>query len=124
MTAFHEIARVLAECLLNSMAEGGALARFAWMTLRVCSRKSSSTRFAVCFAALIAMAALPLLHGLGFGAASVRAVTAVPAFTLPASWIPEVFAGWALVASLGVLRIFIGLRHLQRLHAGSTVIDP
>ena len=121
MIALHEFARVLAECLLNSVAEGMAIALFAWMVLRASGRKSSSTRFAVWFSALIAMAALPWLHG--FGAASVRPAKAVPAFTLPASWITGVFLGWALIAGLGVLRVFFGLWHLRRLRLSSTVID-
>jgi len=122
MTTFHEIARVLAECLINSLAEGLVIALFAWVLLRLCGHRSSSTRFAVWFASLLAIAALPWLHG--FGAASVHPDTAVSAFTLPASWITGVFLGWAVIASLGVLRVFFGLWHLQRLRLSSTVIDP
>jgi len=120
--AFHETARLLAECLLNSMAEGVAIALFAWVVLRVSGRRSSSTRFAVWFSVLIAMAALPWLHGFAFRAISARAP--VSAFTLPGSWVTEVFLGWALIASLGVLRVVLGLGQLRRLRAGSAVVDP
>ena len=124
MTAFHETARTLAECMLNSMAEGVAIALFAWVVLRFSGRRSSSTRFAVWFSALIAIAALPWLHGFGLGSASSHPATPVSAFTLPGSWITEIFLGWALIASLGVLRVILGLLQLRRLRAGSTRVDP
>ena len=124
MIAFHETARTLAECLLNSMAGGVAIALFAWAVLRFSGRRSSSTRFAVWFLALIAIAALPWLHGFAFGSASARAATPVSAFTMPGSWVTEVFLGWALIAGLGFLRVILGLRQLRRLRAGSVVVDP
>ena len=92
MTAFHETARTLAECMLNSVGEGVAIALFAWVVLRCSGRRSSSTRFAVWFAALIAIAALPWLHGFASGTPSVPAVAPVPAFTLPGSWVTESFS--------------------------------
>jgi beta-lactamase regulating signal transducer with metallopeptidase domain len=124
MTAFHETARILAECLLNSMAEGVAIALLAWVVLRIFDRRSSSTRFAVWFSALIVIAALPGLHGFAAGAASAHRGTPVSAFTLPGSWVMGVVLAWALIATMGVLRVVLGLRQLRRLRAGSAVIDP
>lgn len=123
MSAFHEIARSVAECLLNSMVEGVAIALFACVVLRVSGRRSSSTRFAVWFSVLIAIAALPWLHGFAFRAPLTRA-TPVAAFTLPGSWVWEIALGWVVIASVGVLRVILGLGHLRRLRAGSVAVDP
>jgi beta-lactamase regulating signal transducer with metallopeptidase domain len=124
VTAFHQTARTLAECLLNSMVEGVAIALFAWVVLKVSGRRSSSTRFAVWFSALIGIATLPWLHSFVPGAAAARPETPTSAVTLPGSWVTGVFLGWALLASLGVLRVLLGLLQLQRLRSGSIVIDP
>ncbi|MGA8153455.1 MAG: M56 family metallopeptidase [Terriglobales bacterium] len=124
MIAFHETARTLAECMLNSMVEGVAVALFAWALLRVCGRRSSNTRFAVWFSALIAIAVLPGLHGFASAASSARTVTPVAALTLPGSWATEIALLWALIASLGVLRVVLGLRQLRRLRSNSSVVDP
>ena len=59
MIPFHDTARILAECMLNSIAGGVAIALFAWVVVRFSGGRSSSTRFAVWFSALIAIAALP-----------------------------------------------------------------
>jgi len=121
---FHDIARTLTEFMLNSMASGLAIALFAGVVLRFGGRRSSSTRFAVWFSALIAMAGLPWLHGFATGLASLRPETSLSAFTLPASWATAIFFGWAVIASLGLIRVGLGLRQLRRLRAGSIAVDP
>jgi beta-lactamase regulating signal transducer with metallopeptidase domain len=124
VTVFHETARTLTEYMLNSMTGGLAIALFAGVVLRFCGRRSSSTRFAVWFSALIAIAALPWLHGFATVVASVRPETSLSAFTLPASWATAIFLGWALIASLGIIRVGLGVRQLRRLRAGSVAVDP
>ena len=124
MSAFHDIARTLTEFMLNSMATGLAIALFAGVVLRFGGRHSSSTRFAVWFSALIAITALPWLHGFASGLASFRQETSLSAFTLPSSWAVAIFLGWAVIASLGLIQVGLGLRQLRRLRAGSVAVDP
>ena len=124
MTAFHETARTLAEGMLNGIAEGVVIALFAWVVLRLSGRRSSSTRFAVWFFALMAIAALPLLHGFALSATSGGARVPASAFTLPGSWVNLIFLGWASIAGLGVLRVAFGLWRVQKLRAGSTALEP
>jgi len=45
------LAQLFAERMLNSVGEGIVIAVFAWLLLRLLSRQSSSTRFAVWFSA-------------------------------------------------------------------------
>ena len=124
MTAFHETARALAEGMLNGVAEGVVIALFAWVVLRLSGRRSSSTRFAVWFSALMAIALLPVLHGFALSAAPGGAGVPASAFTLPGSWVDIIFLGWDSIAGLGVLRVAFGLWQVQKLRAGSTTLDP
>jgi len=124
VTAFHETARTLAEGMLNGVAEGVVIALFAWVVLQLSGRRSSSTRFAVWFSALIAIATLPLLHGFALRAASGGAGVPASAFTLPGSWVNIIFLGWASIAGFGLLRVAFGFWQVQSLRAGSTTVDP
>jgi beta-lactamase regulating signal transducer with metallopeptidase domain len=124
VNALDQSARILAECLLNSMAEGVAIAVFAWVVVRFFHGKSSSTRFAVWFSALIAIAALPWLHGFASSVGSARSGVETPALTLPGSWVTAVVLGWALIAGFGLVRVVLGLRQIGRLRASSKAIDP
>ena len=58
----NQLARMSAESMLNCVLEGIAIGLFAWILLRVVGRRNSSTRFAVWFFALLAIAALPVLE--------------------------------------------------------------
>ena len=123
MTAFHETARALAEGMLNGVAEGVVIALFAWVVLRLSGRRSSSTRFAVWFSALMAIAALPLLHGFAVSVVSGDVGAPASAFTLPGSWVNIIFLGWASIAGFGLLKVAFGFWQVQRLRVGSTTVD-
>src|SRR5215470_10843123 len=102
MTAFNidELARILAGRMLNSVAEGMAIGLFAWILLRIIGRRNSSTRFAVWFSALLAIAAVPLLSLAGANSASAgRPTTAI---TFPGSWALGALVIWAVIASMGL----------------------
>src|SRR5689334_745606 len=95
--------------MLNGAVEGVGIALLAWVLLRGLGRQNSGTRFAVWYAALVAIAVLPLLgHGDSRGAGFGRP----PEIALPASWAIYVFAGWAMLAAVGLLRVGIGLWHV------------
>ena len=61
------MAQISIERILNALPEGFLVAFFAWALLRVLRRQNSGTRFAVWFVALLTVAALPVLGGLGEG---------------------------------------------------------
>ena len=118
MTQLNQLAQLSAERMLNGMLEGIAIGVFAWILLRVTGRRNSSTRFAVWFSALIAIAALPVLS-----AASSHAATG-SAITVPGSWALDILFIWAAIASVLLLRVGIGLIQLRTLRASCTAIDP
>lgn len=106
--------------MLNGVLEGIGIAILAWILLRGLGRQNSGTRFAVWYVALLAVAALPLLgHVDPRGAGLVRP----PEIALPASWAIYLFAGWAILAAVGVLRVGIGLWHVRRLRQSCAPVD-
>jgi beta-lactamase regulating signal transducer with metallopeptidase domain len=115
----NQLARMSAESIVNCMFEGMAIGFFAWILLRLFGRRNSSTRFAVWFSALIAIASLPILG-----------VTASPyegraaSITVPNSWAFDIFVVWALIAGFSLLRVGTGLLQLRKLRASHTAIDP
>ena len=56
----QSLAQLSAERILNCTAEGMVIALLAWLLLRAIGPQNSGTRFAVWFAALLGIAALPL----------------------------------------------------------------
>ena len=117
----NDLARILAGRMLNSVAEGIVIGLFALVLLRLVGRRNSSTRFAVCFATLLAIAVLPLFSLAG--ANSISASRPTTAITVPTSWASAALAIWALIAGVGLLRIAIGLWQLRKVRAGCSPVD-
>jgi BlaR1 peptidase M56 len=120
------LAQLSAERILNCTAEGMVIALLAWVLLRAIGPRNSGTRFAVWFAALLGIAALPLVGSVGSQGSS---LTKHSEITLPASWALYIFAAWAVVAALGLLRVGVGFWHLHRLRKNcmpvdTTTLDP
>ena len=132
------VAQISVERILNALPEGFLIAIFAWALLRVLRRQNSGTRFAVWFLALLTVAALPVLGGIGEGrvlmAAGMSSGTAPgmssvnswgslrPAITIPGRWALLVFVAWALGASVAMMRLLAGLWRLRRLRRSCTPI--
>jgi beta-lactamase regulating signal transducer with metallopeptidase domain len=117
----NQLARISAASMLNCMLQGIAIGLFAWILLRLMGRRNSSTRFAVWFAALLTIAALPVL---GVAASSARAGSAGSAITVPGSWALDIFFVWAVIAGAALLRVGVGLWQLRKLRAICPVVDP
>jgi beta-lactamase regulating signal transducer with metallopeptidase domain len=114
--ALNQLARMSAASMLNCMLEGVAIGLFTWLLLRIVGRRNSSTRFAVWFSALLAIAALPLLGG--------TASKASPAsITVPGAWALDIFLVWAVVAGIALLRVAVGLLQLRKLRRSCSPID-
>ena len=114
------LAQLSAERILDCTAEGMVIALLAWVLLRAMGPRNSGTRFAVWFAALLGIAALPLF---GDWAATGGELAKRSEITLPVSWAIYIFAAWAVVAAVGLLRVGIGFWHLQRLRKSCVPVD-
>ncbi|HXM64355.1 MAG TPA: M56 family metallopeptidase [Terriglobales bacterium] len=119
----NELARMSAASLLNCMLEGVGIALFAWVLLRLVGRRNSSTRFAVWFFALLAIAALPVLGVAASSARLTSAGSAGSAITVPSSWALDIFFVWGAIAGVSLLRVGVGLWQLRKLRRSCSVIN-
>jgi beta-lactamase regulating signal transducer with metallopeptidase domain len=116
------LAQIFADRMLNGVGEGILLAVFGWALLRMSGRQNSSTRFAVWFSVMVAIAALPFFGSMGFTETG-PTHTSHSAFQLPGSYAADLFVVWALVASAGVAKIAFGFWQLRRLRRSCKLID-
>src|ERR1700682_1780167 len=121
---FQALAQLFAERMLNSVVQGVAIALFGWILLRVLGRQNSSTRFAVWFFALVAIAALPFSASLTVGHATGLGVASRSAIWLPSRWALDIFLLWAVIASVGLARIGFGFWRLRKLRRSCAEISP
>lgn len=122
ITAFNleSVSQLSAERILNCTAEGIGIAFLAWLVLHAIGRQNSGTRFAVWFAALLGIAALPLLgHWTPTGAG----LTTPSEITMPGAWAPYIFGAWLLIGTAGLLRVGMGFRNLHRLRKSCVPVD-
>src|SRR5258708_1197167 len=122
---FQALAQLFAERMLNGIGQGIAIALCGWMLLRLIGRQNSSTCFAVWFAALIAIAALPFFANGNITAGNAAAVAVAPpaAVWLPGRWAVDMFLLWAAIASAGLARIGFGFWRLRKLRRSCTEIS-
>jgi beta-lactamase regulating signal transducer with metallopeptidase domain len=118
----HALAQALTERLLNTLAEGLVIALFAWIVLRLIGRRNSGTRFAVWFCALLAISLSPFIQ-IGFTGRAGELAHSAAAFTMPSAWASYLFGAWAVIALMGLLRVAVGLWHLQRIRQRCTPVD-
>ena len=115
--SLQSLAGLCSERILNCTLEGMAIALLAWILLRALGRQNSGTRFAVWFSALLGIAALPLL------VSSSEVLTKRPEITLPARWALYLFAGWAIIATAGLVRLGFGFWCLRQLRKSCVPVD-
>ncbi|HEX5435000.1 MAG TPA: M56 family metallopeptidase [Candidatus Angelobacter sp.] len=114
----QSLSAVAFERLLSSLVEGSLLVMCVALAMRFVPRNSSRAKFAVWFSALVATALLPLLD-LKLGGSAQAVSTHGAAITLPISAAMWVFAGWALLACLGMLRVMTAIWQVRRLRRSS-----
>jgi hypothetical protein len=111
--------------IVDCLVEGTLIAMFAGLVSRVARRQNSGTRFALWFAALMAIAVVPFLgNALWPQAGGISAVTlSRPAITLPVFWALYLFAAWAAIAGWSLLGVGRGLWHLHLLRNSCVPVD-
>ena len=115
-----QLLALAAERVLNSIPEGVAVAGLTWLLLRIMGRNNSGARFAVWFAALLAVAALPFIP---HSPSVLSATGGGSPLVLPAWWAGAIFAVWLVIAGWAMLRVAIGLGNVRRLRMTSVAIS-
>jgi beta-lactamase regulating signal transducer with metallopeptidase domain len=116
----HALAEVGSATLLNSVALGIGLAVFAWAALRLLGRPGSSTRFAVWYSALLAIAIIPVFSSVVSGTTLSNSRVAI---TIPGSWATYLLLAWAAVAGIGLLRVGTGLWRIRKLRGSAAPLE-
>ncbi len=120
----QQLAQVFTERMLNAPAEGMLLAGLAWVLLRLIGRQSSRTRFAVWFATLATIVALPFFAGSAAHLPMSTSVKVPREIVLSAAWAQYLFAAWAAGAALLLLRLSVGLWQVHRLRSRCREVAP
>jgi len=123
MLELHAIAQMSAVRIVDCLLGGTLIALAVGVGLRLSHPQSSRTRFAVWFAGLIAIAALPALSTLAEPGASLSTGLSRPAITLPGSWALYLFVAWAGIGTWCLVRVVIGLWHVRALRRSCIAID-
>jgi beta-lactamase regulating signal transducer with metallopeptidase domain len=110
---------------LNALPEGLLLVLFAWFLLRILKRQNSGTRFAIWFLTLVAVVALPFLNTLqAYGKPMAVLHASLPQITLSTFEASLIFAIWALVSGIAIIRLAIGLRQVLHIRRSCENVDP
>ena len=119
--ALHTAAHLLTVRAIQSMVEGSLIGLFAIAVLRL-GRQNAGTRFAVWFASLVAIAAVPVVSGEWLWHTGPTSQTHA-AITLPDSWALSIFAIWALVSAWFLLGVARGVWYLRTLRRSCIEVD-
>lgn len=110
--------------MLFCLIEGMLLATLVAVAVRLLPGKSSETRFIIWFSALLATASLPVLLFLGWTKEGLSGVAKTESVTIPAGLATNIFLGWVVLASAGLVRVAVGLLGLRRLRRNSREAEP
>ncbi len=123
--AIHAVAQFSALRVVDSLVEGSLIALFAALVVRLPRRQNAGTRFAVWFAALIGIAAVPFLGAGSLFHRGISAATPGPsAITIPESWALYLFLTWAVIAAWQFAGVGRALWHLHVLRKSCEPVDP
>src|SRR5689334_8947809 len=118
LSSIQSVAQLLGGRLITGVVVGMLLAILTAMLLRI--TRSSSTRFAISFLTLLAIALFPLTACLVSGqAASVN----TPPISVSARWASAFFVFWIVGATVGLFRIALGLLRVRRIRQRCTELD-
>jgi len=111
LSTIQSLAQLAGGRLITGLAAGLVLAALTALAMRVF--RSSSTKFAICFIALVAIAVLPFAacflsgHAAGVGPAQ--------GLVVPGQWAIAVLGFWIAGACIGLTRISVGLWRVLRI---------
>lgn len=109
---------VVAGRILNSLPIGLIVALCMWLCIRAAGRQSSRARFALWFATLLTIAAVPLFHHPeSSGAASVAE------FRVSAEWANVFLGTWVFLFALAIVRLCFGLFKVHQLRRKARPIN-
>ena len=118
---FQTVAQVVAGRGLNTLLQGLALAGLSWAAIRCFGVRSSMTRFAVWFSTLLIIAGLPLLSRTT--SPLLASGSHLSELRLSSEWAAGLFAAWALIASVLLVRLALSLRHVHVIRRGCHELD-
>lgn len=118
---FQTVAQVAAGRGLNTLLEGLALAGLSGTALRCFGARSSMTRFAVWFSTLLVIAGLPLLSRTT--SPLLASGSHIPELTLSGNWAAGLFAAWAVITSVLLVRLGLSLSHVIELRQNCRQIE-
>src|SRR5437868_11612123 len=118
LATIQAAAQVAGGRLITGIATGLVLMTFTAMVLPAIRR--SSTRFAVCFLTLLAVAVLPVASCFVSGHAN-----GIPAFSfaVPGQWAVAIFGVWIVGAAMGLSRVIAGLIRVSRIKRRCVELD-
>ena len=123
MSVLQGVAQLTTTQLVNCFVFGAAIAMLAGTASALGSQRSSGMRFAIWFAALVAIASLFFLPSrVAQAAAASRA--SIPAISLPTEWALYIFFVWALLAAIGLGRVAYGLVRVRSLKRSCVPVEP
>ena len=118
MANLQILAEAASRRMLNCVLEGAGLAVVAWIFLRFPRRHNSSTRFAIWYSVLIAIALLPF-----FNSAAGALQGSHAEITVPSSWALYFLIGWATIALVSLIRVTTGLWQIRQLKRTAVPVD-
>ena len=115
VAGLHAVASVAFERMVYSLVEGTLLTFVVAIALRLLPAKASQTRFVIWLSALFGIVSVTVF-GLR-GPAAVYPVHSGSLLTLPVSFALIALGLWALLATVGLMRVAVGLWQLRKLRA-------
>jgi beta-lactamase regulating signal transducer with metallopeptidase domain len=119
--SFSTLAQTSIGGLLNTAAEGMAIAVLAWILLRLAGRQNSGTRFSVWFLALCAIATLPF--SLRAATRALSAGSSHAGLTISSTWATYLFALWASISAILLARLGLGFVRVWQLRRSCASFD-
>ena len=119
----NAVAQTSALQIVDCLVEGTLIAIFAGLVLGVARRQNSSTRFAVWFSALVAIAVLALFAGSWWPHVGSPAKAVGSVITVPGSWALYAVGAWAAIAAWSLLRVGRSLWHLHVFRKSCVPVD-
>src|SRR5258708_40113230 len=121
MSALQTMAQLASSQIVNCLALGIAITAVAGTASAMAGRKSPGMRFAIWFAALLAIACLFLAAG---PIANGTATAHMNAISLRPEWALYIFGTWTFFAAIGLARVGRGLWRVRLLKQRSDLLEP